>query len=241
MKQLLYLLVIVNLVYFSWHMSQGVSDDDAVHELPPLPPDTRRLMTLQELQDRQKNQAPGEGATTQPSSRAGSPTGSESLAAIEALTEEQPPAAGVPLSCYSVGPFMTQAELNVAAARIEKLELESTQHREEAQEKIGYWIYLPAMPRDKALGYKAKLDKHKDKEYFIGKDNVLSLGAFRQKSRADRRLKDLRKIGIKAVLEPRYKTHDVFWLDLVDGVTAADRNRLFSELPEASIKQQACR
>ncbi len=241
MKHLLYLLIVVNLVYFSWHMSQGVSDDDTVHELPPLPADTRRLMTLKELRDQQQEQAPEGPTVMQPSSRAGSPTGSESLASIEALTEEQPPGAGVPLTCYSVGPFMSETELSAAAARLDKLELESSQHREEVQEKIGYWIYLPAMPREKVLGYKAKLDKRKDKEYYIGRDNVLSLGAFKEKSRADRRMKDLRKIGIKAVLEPRYKTREAFWLDLVDGISTADHSRLSSVVPEAGIKQQACR
>jgi hypothetical protein len=55
MKHLLYLLVVVNLVYFSWHMLQGMSDEETARELPPLPPDTRRLMTLQELQTGRKN------------------------------------------------------------------------------------------------------------------------------------------------------------------------------------------
>ncbi len=241
MKHLLYLLVVVNLVYFSWHMLQGMSDEEAARELPPLPPDTRRLMTLQELQNRQQKQAPGGSTVTQPSSRAGSRSGSGSVAAIQTLTGQQPPGAGVPLTCYSVGPFMTETELNAAAARADKLDLESSQHREAAEVQVGYWIYLPAMLREEALDYKARLDKHKDKEYFIGKDNVISLGAFKEKSRANKRMKDLRKIGIKAVLEPRYKTRDVFWLDLADDVSEADRNRLSSGVSGASIKQQACR
>lgn len=241
MKHLLYLLVVVNLVYFSWHMLQGMSDDGAVRELPPLPSDTRRLMTLQELQDRQKKPEPGRPADNQPSSRAGYPGASESLAAIQALTAQQPPGAGLPLSCYSIGPFVAESELNAVAARLEKLELESSQRRQEAEVKIGYWLYLPAMTREEALGYKAVLDEHRDKEYLIGKDNVLSLGAFKEKSRADRRMKDLRKMGITPVLEPRYKIRDVFWLDLVDGISASDRNRLSSDIPESSIKQQACR
>ena len=102
-------------------------------------------------------------------------------------------------------------------------------------------IYLPAMPREQALEYKAVLDENKDKEYFIGKDNIISLGAFKEKVRADRRMKQLRKIGIRAILEPRYKTRNVFWLDLGEGLTGADRERLRSDLPGVGLERQACR
>ena len=249
MRYLVYLLVIVNLVYFSWHMLQGDSDDGANDELLQLPPDTRRLMTLQELREQQnKREASGEAAT-KPDDQAESPAElelelelePEPVAGIETLTELQPPAAGVPLNCYSLGPFMAENELGETTARLDAMGLEATRRSEEREIQIGYWIYLPAMPRVEALEYKAKLDKHKDKEDFIGKDNVLSLGAFREKSRADRRMRQVRKIGIKPVMEPRYKTRDVFWLDLVEGLTATDHENLVSEMSGVDIQPQDCR
>ena len=97
------------------------------------------------------------------------------------------------------------------------------------------------MPRREALEYKAKLDRHKDKEYFIGKDNVLSLGAFREKRRAERRMRQLRKIGIEAVQEPRIKTHNVFWIDIVEGVSASDRDRLAAEMTDVDMQPLDCR
>lgn len=241
MKHLLYLLVVVNLVYFSWHMLQGNSPDGAVRELPPLPSNTRRLMTLQELQDRREAQKPAGISVTQPSSRTANPAKAGPLAGIEALTELEPPGTGVLLSCLTVGPFLSEVELKAAADRIDTLELASSQRVVEEARQIGYWIFLPAMPREEALGYKAILDRNKDKEYFIGKENVLSLGAFKQKSRASRRLKELQKIGIDAVLEPRYKTHDVFWLDLAGDISASDRDRLATVMSGVGVEVRTCR
>ena len=244
MKHLLYLLVIVTLVYFSWHMLQGEVDEGTREELLQLPPDTRRLMTLQELQELQEkreSQQPSAETVTRPDGLAESPAGHEALAGIDEFTRLQPPAAGMSLACYSIGPFSARRELEEAAARVDKLELEASWRSEEQEVKIGYWVHLPEMSREKALEYKAKLDKHGDKEYFIGKDNVLSLGAFREKSRADRRVRQLRKIGIKAVLEPRYKTQNVFWLDLVEGLSATEHDNLASAMSGLSIQPRACR
>ena len=50
MKHLLYLLLVVNLVYFSWNLLQGATTEDAMDGRLQLPPETRRLMTLEELQ-----------------------------------------------------------------------------------------------------------------------------------------------------------------------------------------------
>ena len=240
MKHLLYLLVIANLVYFSWHMLQGEEGDGARDELLQVPPDTRRLMTLQELQQqREKQESPAE--TDSPVDDRAEAPGEEVLAGIESLTTQQPPEAGIPLTCYSIGPFMSDREAEAAADILGKLELEAGRRSEEREVKIGYWVHLPEMSREKNLEYKAKLDKNRDKEYFIGRDNVMSLGAFKDKSRADRRMRQLRKIGIEAILEPRYRMREVTWLDLAVGLSETGHEQLVSELPESDIQPRVCR
>ena len=240
MKHLLYLLVIANLVYFSWHMLQGEEGDGARDELLQVPPDTRRLMTLQELQQqREKQESPAE--TDSPVDDRAEAQGEEVLAGIESLITQQPPEAGIPLTCYSIGPFMSDREAEAAADILGKLELEAGRRSEEREVKIGYWVHLPEMSREKNLEYKAKLDKNRDKEYFIGRDNVMSLGAFKDKSRADRRMRQLRKIGIEAILEPRYRMREVTWLDLAVGLSETGHEQLVSELPESDIQPRACR
>ena len=69
MKHLLYLLLVVNLVYFSWNLLQGATTEDAMDGRLQLPPETRRLMTLEELQEQRRQHRPEDGGSTQPASR----------------------------------------------------------------------------------------------------------------------------------------------------------------------------
>ena len=163
------------------------------------------------------------------------------MGGLECLTTPHPPEAGIPLTCFIFGPFMSVREAYAAADILGKLELEAGRRSEEREVKIGYWVHLPEMSREKNLEYKAKLDKNRDKEYFIGRDNVMSLGAFKDKSRADRRMRQLRKIGIEAILEPRYRMREVTWLDLAVGLSETGHEQLVSELPESDIQPRACR
>lgn len=241
MKYLLYMLVVANLVYFSWQTLRGMPDEGSAYELVQLPPHARRLMTLEELRD-QGIQPEFAGETvTQPGDRSESTAGTAPVAGIPALIDLPPPSAGMPLGCYSIGPFIAESELEAVSRRLEELEIQASRRSETRQVQIGYWIYLPAMPREEALSYKAKLEKHRDKEYFIGKDNVLSLGAFKEKSRAHRRLRQLRKIGIEALLEPRYRTRDVLWLELIEGISETGHDRLAAELSGVELQPQACK
>lgn len=259
MRYLIYLLVIVNLAYFYWQTVPGVSDTGVSRELPPLPGNTRRLMTLQELKEQQEKSEKQQAVEVSDSNaltELQSPVTLQELkesqdkpeepqaveiSDIEALTESQPPGTGLPLSCYALGPFMAESEVQVTESRLDELELESTRRTAEVKEQIGYWIYLPPMERKQALAIKAKLDDNRDKEYYIGKENLISLGAFKGKLRADRRMKQLHKIGIEPVLQPRYATRNVFWLDIDKGLAGDDQDRLRSGLPDLDLQEQACR
>jgi hypothetical protein len=54
-------------------------------------------------------------------------------------------------------------------------------------------------------------------------------------------MRQLRKIGIEAVKEPRFKTRHVFWIDLVEGVSGGDRDRLAAEMGEVDVQPLDCR
>ena len=164
----------------------------------------------------------------------------EDLAVIESLTELQPPGSGV-ISCQTLGPITAVAQLRSLGGRLDELGLESRHRTTGNQKAINYWVYLPAMERSQALEIKDKLDKRKDKEYYIGKDNVISLGIFKGKPRADVRLGQVQKLGLEAVLEPRYKKHTVHWLD-IDRQTgdAIDLGAVLEEYPGIKLQEQAC-
>ena len=165
----------------------------------------------------------------------------EDLVMIESLTELQPPSSGGAISCQTLGPIMAVAQLRSLDGKLGELGLESRRRTTGDQKAIGYWVYLPAMERSQALEIKARLDKHKDKDYYIGKDNLVSLGIFKVKSRADARLGQIRKLGLEAVLEARYRKDTVHWLDIDrQSGAAVDLGAVLEEYPGISLQEQAC-
>ena len=165
----------------------------------------------------------------------------EDLAMIESLTELQPPSNGGAIGCQTLGPIMAVVQLRSLDGKLGELGLESRRRTTGDQKAIGYWVFLPAMERSQALEIKARLDKHKDKDYYIGKDNLISLGIFKVKSRADVRLGQVRKLGLEAVLEARYRKDTVHWLDIDrQSGAAVDLGAVLEEYPGIKLQEQAC-
>ena len=160
---------------------------------------------------------------------------------IESLTELQPPGSGGAIGCQTLGPIMAVVQLRSLDGKLGELGLESRRRTTGDQKAIGYWVFLPAMERSQALEIKARLDKHKDKDYYIGKDNLISLGIFKVKSRADVRLAQVRKLGLEAVLEARYRKDTVHWLDIDrQSGAAVDLGAVLEEYPGIKLQEQAC-
>ena len=165
----------------------------------------------------------------------------EDFTMSESLNGLQPPGSGLAIGCQTLGPIMAVAQLRSLDGKLGELGLESRRRTTGDQKAIGYWVYLPAMERSQALEIKARLDKHKDKDYYIGKDNLISLGIFKVKSRADVRLAQVRKLGLEAVLEARYRKDTVHWLDIDrQSGAAVDLGAVLEEYPGISLQEQAC-
>jgi hypothetical protein len=97
------------------------------------------------------------------------------------------------------------------------------------------------MERAEAKRLAKILDDRNDKEYFIGKDNVLSLGAFKEISRAKLRLKRVRKLGIEPRLETRYRTTAEYWLDFRAEPAAGEQlSGLAAENPDVWLQDRSC-
>ena len=265
MRYVIYLLLLGNLVFFGWHMWELQGQDGMERDLPAIPASATPLVTLQEMQEKQVQELPSEPEPeSEPESRLEpallEPVAdfelesvpesepepellepAEELAMIESSTTLQPPGSGSAITCQTLGPILAVAQLRSLGGKLDELGLESRHRTTGNQQAIGYWVYLPAMERSQALEIKGKLDKRKDKEYYIGKDNFISLGTFRGKSRADVRLGQVRKLGLEAVLEPRYKKNTVHWLD-IDRQTGnvIDLGTVLEEYPGIKLQEQAC-
>ena len=275
MRHVIYLLLVVNLVFFGWNMLQLQKEDGMVQRaLPPIPATVVPLVSLQEMNQKPEpepesgteleaapepelqepaaeqesglamellEQVPGPGPESEVLPEPEPLEPDEDLAMIESLTGLQPPGSSGAMGCQTLGPIIAITQLRSLGSKLGELGLESRHRTTGDQKAIGYWVYLPAMERSQAMEIKARLDKRKDKEFYIGKDNLISFGIFKVKSRADVRLRQVRELGLEAVLESRYRKNTVHWLD-IDRQTgdAFDLGAVLEEYPEISLQEQAC-
>lgn len=240
MRHLIFLLVVANLIFFLWHSMQGIPEGVIAHDLPQLPPNARRLLTVEEMEQAQKA---GEVSGIETITDMGQPDegqASDTVSEIVAATDLEPSSAGLPLTCHTLGPFQRTSEAQIIENRLSELGFEPKQRSSEIQKQTGDWVYLPAMERKEALQITKMLDENRDKEYYIGKENIIYLGAFRESSWAKRRLRSIRKLGLDPVLEPRYTTRTVHWLDLDGLVKEEDLGMIREEYPDIQIQEHVC-
>jgi hypothetical protein len=219
MRHIVYLLVLVNLGFLGWNIFQSQSIRMVERDLPPIPATAVPLVTLQE-----KEQA-----------------AAEEVSVIKAVTENEPPGAGVSLVCQTLGPFLARQTMQEMEEKLVAMELEPQQRETARQRPIGYWVHLPEMEREEARRQTQILDDQNDKEYFIGKDNVLSLGAFQDINRAKKRLKRVRKLGLDAQMETRYRTVAEYWLDFQLETGASEQlTGLVTDDSDVWLQDRAC-
>lgn len=213
MKHVVYLLLVVNVVYFAWSMVFG--EGDVVKSVPPIPDSVQRLVTLEEMQTAEAQK-------------------------LEQMMEQQPPGAGVALSCLLLGPFTAAEDLQPILERLGGSGLEARELTREEQVQAGYWVYMPAMEREAAVAIREKLDAAGDSDYYIGQENFVSLGAFRERERAEVRLAQVKKLGLEAVIEPRMAKQATHWLELDDGVGSERIAGMLEEFPGIGQAPAAC-
>ncbi len=219
MRKLVYILVLVNLAYFAWHQNSPI---EKPREMKPVPlaPGIEPLVLLKErpsteppvmVADEQtdEEQQPVEAAET------------EAIPVVEysapARAEETQDAMVIPQPervCQTIGPLLDKNDAASISAQLYQQGYQPAVRGGEVREPSGYWVYMPAMPAREARAIVNDLDANGMKDYFIGKRNHISLGIFSSKRKARVRLKRIKAMGYDAVLDQRYRTRTVFWLDI---------------------------
>jgi hypothetical protein len=219
MRHVVYLLVVANLVFMGWNIFQNQSVRQVERNMPPIPETAKPLVTLQE-----KEREAG-----------------DEVSVIEIVNENEPPSAGVSLVCQTLGPFLVREVMQEMEAKLVTMDLEPQQRETAKQRPIGYWVHLPEMERAEARRQAQILDDRNDKEYFIGPDNVLSLGAFQDINRAKKRQKRVRKLGLDAQLETRFRTVAEYWLDFqLEPAAGEQLAGLAADDPDVWLQDRAC-
>jgi hypothetical protein len=219
MRYLVYLLIVMNCVYFGWQVLRTVPDLPVVHNNPAWPSGIKQLVTLQEKAARQSTETRD----------------------IEEVTVAQPPSAVTPQSCTMLGPFLAESVMKAIEKRLGSLGLMTRAQTRYVKEEVGYTVLLPAMEYNEASQVKRKLDRENITAYIIGTDNVISLGVFREKTNAENILASARALGLAPHLEPSYAKRTTWWLVLQEEDSRnAGVDGVIRKNPELRLEKMAC-
>jgi len=238
MRHVVYLLLVANLLYLGWNLSRSEVEPDPTAGWPTLPESVPPLVTLAEMQ-RQSPAGAGQPAaepmTAEPMAQQVETAGAEEP---ELLLQEGSPEI-VQAACLELGPFSLHDDLSSVATRLGALGLDTHERATEIQEQNGYWVYLPVAKRETARKVIAMLKQSGDKDYFLGRDNVIALGTFSDIERAGKRQEQMRKLGLEAVVAPHAAVRETWWLEFPAPGDEVMED-ILQQHPDLQLRQLAC-
>lgn len=205
MRLLLVFLILMNLLYAAWNV---YSPNKMSAALPPL---DSRLKKLELIEERGResvglDDVEGPGKLVQVES-----PNAEPLAGMDISSPEV-------FDCYTLGPFKDREIMQQVRDSLEEQVLEVDERKRVETALHRYWVYIPpsgGLPGAQKMAQ--QLRNKQVKEFYIvlnGEDrHSISLGHFREKTLANRRLKRLRELGFLADISIIYTEYEVFWLD----------------------------
>ncbi|MBI5462583.1 MAG: hypothetical protein HY941_10405 [Gammaproteobacteria bacterium] len=122
--------------------------------------------------------------------------------------------------CQSIGPFPERPSADEFIANVSGAELITTVRTAHIEQPSGYWVYLPSMSRTQAQRIVRDFEEKGVKDYFLGRQNFISLGVFTDKRSAEMRSQTITALGYAPRLEPRFLSHEVYWVDLEESTDA---------------------
>ena len=148
------------------------------------------------------------------------------------------------IACLSIGPFADEAATGALRQQLSATGLDPQLRSETIQQPAGYWVYLSSRPLDEARAIVEDLSRQGIEDYFIGRQNFISLGVFSDRATAERRRAEIEQYGYQPEVEQRFRTTSRYWLDLEapesDLPTAAQWNDWLNEYPDVRREMKPC-
>lgn len=212
MRTFCLLLILTNTLYFTWSQLLDVSVSSLDHKgAKPAEPPVRIVLASEMAEANPQEPSVGRILDVQPP-------------AVEPLgPAESAPAAGSAqldvLSCTSVGPFADLPQAAQAQAALRAAGFQPRQRMEQGEIWAGYWVSVQGLAtRDAAESALKTLAANGMPDVYLmpGSDppNVLSLGVFSDYQRAQRRLDEVRALGLTPRIDDRKRTGSVYWIDV---------------------------
>lgn len=163
----------------------------------------------------------------QPEAKQAEPVAAEAEPAAVAQADAKPEPEPAPAprvasqpaaSCYTLGPFRELDKLREITRELKSDVLEASFRSSEERERSLFWVYLkPEADLKSAKNTTRMLRNKKIRDSYIiaeGKNRFgISLGHFRDKSRAYGLRDKVARLGFNPVVEPVFRSYTIYWLD----------------------------
>lgn len=213
MRMLCLLLILANVLYFTWSQMIDVHVRDLDRKgSKPIEPPVRIVLAREMLEANPQERSIEQIRDVQPP-------------AVEPLGKETSPAPSVAaaqddaLSCTSIGPFADLPQASQAQAALRAAGFQPRQRVAQGELWAGYWVSVQGLEtREAAESALSMLTGSGIGDVYLmpGSDppNVLSLGVFSDYQRAQRRVEEVRALGLTARIEDRKRAGSVYWIDV---------------------------
>lgn len=135
--------------------------------------------------------------------------------ATQVATEATQTQAALPQHmCQTIGPFAERRTVDTFAAKLSGLGPITLVRVAQVEQPSGYWVYLSAMPSEDAQRIVADFEAKGVKDYFLGRQNFISLGVFADKRSAETRVQTISALGYSPRLEQRFLAREIYWVDV---------------------------
>lgn len=212
MRTLCLLLILANVLYFTW--SQMIDVHLGVLERrgsPPVEPPARIVLAREMLEANPQEHSVEQIRDVEPPAvePLGAPPG----------TGPQVAAADDGLACTTIGPFAELTQASRAQIALKSAGFEPRQRVEQGEIWSGYWVSVQGLgTREAAESALRTLSSGGINDVYLmpGSDppNVLSLGVFSDYQRAQRRVDEVRALGLTPRIDDRKRAGSVYWLDV---------------------------
>jgi hypothetical protein len=213
MRTLCLLLVLANVLYFTWSQMIDVYVPSLERKAAkPAEPPARIVLAREMIEANPEERSVGP-------IRDVLPPAVEPLGAQSAPVPETQIAQLDTLSCTSVGPFADLPQAAQAQAALRAAGFEPRQRMEQGEIWAGYWVSVQSLATREAADAALKTlaaSGIADVYVMPGSDppNVLSLGVFSDYQRAQRRVDEVRAIGLTPRIDDRKRAGSVYWIDV---------------------------
>jgi len=154
-----------------------------------------------------------------------------------------------PRQCRRIGPLDKRGQLDKLSLSLMAMGIQTDPHTESVEEQDGYWVMIPPLEsREAAVAIVKQLRDAgiSDLWRFTSGSlaNAISLGLFRNESRAEIRRKALEGKGFETEVRPRYRQKNSYWLDFSfsgrSPLSETDWQRIVEIYPGVEQRSLAC-